>query len=361
MVRAYFYNFKDPKPEQHDPADISELMQREDGVLWVDLNSRDAADLDRLEAEFHFHPLAMEDVRHKNQRSKVAEYDGYVFCVLYEIDRNSDNSDPKEPCVKRGAEVHSFAGRNFFVSVHDGKARSVDTTRRRWESSLDQQKLGPYYALYLLIDTVTDEYFPALDVFDSLVEELEDQITTPSVEEKRLQDTAGGTAGRDRAAMAELINLRHNLIMMRRVVTPLRDAFNVLLRRVDDIQESPVNESDSHGRERATRARLLFAYFQDVFDHTIRIVDTLDTYRDILSGLVDANLSMVSNRTNDIMKVLTSVSIVLMSISVVTGWYGMNFENMPELHTRYGYGFAAAFIVIVCGLELRYFRGRHWI
>ena len=112
---------------------------------------------------------------------------------------------------------------------------------------------------------------------------------------------------------------------------------------------------------RRDRARALFAYFQDVYDHTIRIVDTIDTYRDLLSGTLDAHLAVASNRLNEIVKVLTSVSIILMTWATITGLYGMNFTNMPELHWRYGYPYALGLMVVTGIAEWIYFRRRHWL
>ena len=143
---------------------------------------------------------------------------------------------------------------------------------------------------------------------------------------------------------------------MRRYVAPLRDAVNVLLRRVESIEDDERSEA-----RRRDRARALFAYFQDVYDHTIRVVDTIDTYRDLLSGTLDAHLAVASNRLNEVVKVLTSVSIILMTWATISGIYGMNFTDMPELHWHYGYPYALGLMGGLGAAEWLYFRRRKWL
>ena len=407
MITATYYDYKSPKGQECTPEQISDMLDKPGGMVWIDMKDPNDKDRELLKSEFHVHPLALEDVAEDDQRPKVVEYGEYIYFVLHEIEQvdganlggsardAAPKADPTEPCVRRGEQIQLFVGYNFFISIHNGATRSLGTVKRRWESTPDQQKTGPYYLLYLLLDTVTDSYFPAIDAFDERVETLEDRITEPRYADPNYQgdpDKPGSRAetpraqrrrkrqkqnrriarqqdddmpqsDRDQHDLSELITLRHNLIMMRRVVSPLRDAVNVLLRRVDTLQDDDNHEDDGSQRfrERQSRARVLFAYFQDVYDHTIRIVDTIDTYRDILSGLVDANLSVISNRTNDIMKVLTSVSIMLMTIGVITGIYGMNFVFMPELKWHYGYFYALGLMVVLCALEFRYFRRRRWL
>jgi magnesium transporter len=357
MLKTHFYSYESADSRDVSSEQISELLDGGKGLLWIDIDGPDDSDITLLRDEFGVHPLALEDIRDRDQRPRVADYGGYVFCVLYELVAVSERDKASADCVKKGAELHLFVGRDFFISVRIGASKALDDTRKRWEKTPDRGGLGSFYLLYLLLDTVIDDYFPALDTFDERIAELEDQVSDPN-----RSDSGRDHRSIDRNSLSQLITLRHNLMTMRRVVTPLRDAVNVLLRRVESFEDDEAAEKvEAVGKRGAERARVIFAYYQDVYDHTIRIVDSIDTYRDILSGLVDANLAVISNRTNDIMKVLTSVSIILMSIATLTGWYGMNFTNMPELHTKYGYPVAFGVAVLVCAAEWRYFRGRGWI
>ena len=173
-----------------------------------------------------------------------------------------------------------------------------------------------------------DNYFPVIDNIVERVEDLEEQIF-----EKYNQ-----------AAIESIFTLKKDLLALRKVLAPERDVLNVLIRR-----DLPIFEEHT------------LIYFQDVYDHVVRITDSIDTYRDLLSSALDSFLSMQSNRLNITVQTLTSVSIILMSIAAITGWYGMNFVNMPELHTEYGYFVVIAVVAIIVILEYIFFKRRRWL
>ncbi len=332
------------------------LKDKDDGgVLWLDITDPGEADFGMLAAEFGFHPLAIEDLAQRDQRPKVVEYGDYIFLVAHEWQAAPDREDISKPCVFRSAELHLFIGTNYVVSLHDGDSQALKTARKRWESSKDMRRQGAYFLLYLVLDSLVDDYYPAMDAYDERTDKLEDIILKPLGQEFHLF----GPQPEDSAAvnpLESILDLRRDLLEMRRYVAPLRDAVNVLLRRVESVQED-----DGAAPRRRDRARALFAYFQDVYDHTIRVVDTIDTYRDLLSGTLDAHLAVASNRLNEIVKVLTSASIILMTWATISGVYGMNFSNMPELHWRYGYPYALSLMAGLGLLEWLYFRRRRWL
>jgi len=324
------------------------------GVLWLDIDEPTEADFQMLSSEFGFHPLAIEDLQQRDQRPKVVEYGDYVFVVAHELRPALEREDLEKECVERNAEVHAFVGSNYVVTLHTGDSVALKTARKRWESSREMQRQGPYFLLYLILDSIVDDYYPALDAYDDRIDTLEQLIIHPLTQEFHLLRQQHAEEVQN--PLPTLLGLRRDLLEMRRYVAPLRDAVNVLLRRVESIEDDEGAET-----RRRERARAMFAYYQDVYDHTIRVVDTIDTYRDLLSGTLDAHLAVASNRLNEIVKVLTSVSIILMTWAGVTGLYGMNFSDMPELHWRYGYPYALGLMLVLGIVEGLYFRRRKWL
>ena len=277
---------------------ISELRQIEKNVIWADVSDPTSSDFEELAEEFGFHHLSIEDCQNEHQRPKVEEYAGYYFIVLYE----AELVDGGKRLELR--ELNIFLGKNYLVTVHSRPIRALETAKRLWHEWLDRSDLGSGIVAYLLIDAIVDDYLPLLDVLSDHMDDLEDSIF-----------------GEWRSGVIEDIFLvKKKLLYLRRAVTPLRDVFNTLLRR-----EQPIFPRDTH------------LYFQDVYDHLIRVADTIDTLRDMLSSTMDAYLSVSGNRMNKIMKRLTSISTILMSATLIAGIYGMNFVFMPELRWRYGY------------------------
>lgn len=279
-------------------TEISELRQTENNVIWADVSDPTSSDFEELAEEFGFHHLSIDDCRNEHQRPKVEEYAGYYFIVLYE----AELVDGGKRLELR--ELNIFLGKNYLVTVHSRPIRALETAKRLWHEWLDRSDLGSGVVAYLLIDAIVDDYLPLLDVLSDHMDDLEDSIF-----------------GEWRSEVIEEIFLvKKKLLYLRRAVTPLRDVFNTLLRR-----EQPIFPRDTH------------LYFQDVYDHLIRVADTIDTLRDMLSSTMDAYLSVSGNRMNKIMKRLTSISTILMSVTLIAGIYGMNFLFMPELRWRYGY------------------------
>jgi magnesium transporter len=302
--------------------DISDLRQDSHHVVWADVSDPTSQDFTDLAEEFDFHHLSIEDCRNAHQRPKVEEYSGYYFIVLYE----ASLVGPDDLLELR--ELNIFLGKNYLVTVHSRPIRAITTARRLWEEWLDRSEAGAGLLAYLLIDAIVDDYLPLLDIISERMDDLEDSIF-----------------GEWRAAVIEeIFMIKKKLLYLRRAITPLRDVFNTLLRR-----EQPIFPRETH------------VYFQDVFDHLIRVADNIDTLRDMLSSTMDAYLSVSGNRMNKVMKRLTSVSTILMSVTLIAGIYGMNFVFMPELRWRYGYVFALLSIVGV-GLALyAYLKKVDWL
>ena len=303
-------------------ADISELKEVEGNIIWADVSDPTSQDFEELAEEFGFHHLSIEDCQNAHQRPKVEEYTGYYFIVLYE----AELAGPNDRLELR--ELNIFLGKNYLVTVHSRPIRAIATASRLWHEWTDRADQGAGLLAYLLIDGIVDDYLPLLDIMSDRMDDLEDSIF-----------------GEWRAeSIEEIFSIKKKLLYLRRAITPLRDVFNMLLRR-----EQPIFPRETH------------VYFQDVFDHLIRVADTIDTLRDMLGSTMDAYLSVSGNRMNKVMKRLTSISTILMSVTLVAGIYGMNFVLMPELRWRYGYVYALLSMVVI-GLALYvYLKKIKWI
>ena len=304
------------------PEDISEVLPDSKETIWLDIRDPTQQDIQLLRDEFSFHPLAIEDATRTHERPKVDAYDKYYLLVFYAAHYNKESGHLEiEP-------LNLFVGPNFLVSVHKGAIPQIDQTLARWKQANSPISSSVGALLYALLDAVVDDYFPLMDDIADKVEDLEDQIFAQFSEE----------------AIQSIFALKKDLLRLRRVVAPERDVLNVLLRR-----ELPVFQPQD------------VAYLQDVYDHIVRVSDIVDTYRDLLSSALDSFLSLQSNRLNQIVKVLTITSIVLMADALIAGIYGMNFEFMPELQWPFGYPFALGMMVVVSVSLILVFRIKKWL
>lgn len=278
------------------------------GLLWLDFLEPTHADLEWLAERYHFHPLALEDCLKSGQRPKLDRYDGYAFLDIY-----AARFDPISARIQL-SEVDMFLGDGYLVTSHREPVADFEAVRDRWSKDPVARSQGSGYLLYLLLDTIVDDYFPVVD-------ELEDQL---EVLDQSLFERF------DQRVIDRIFGLKKELILFRKVVAPTRDVSLLLMRR----EEGLINPATS-------------IYLQDVYDHLIRVADSIDTYRDLVGGSIEAYLSVIANRTNDTMKRLTSISAVLMSVTLIAGIYGMNFRHMPELEWKFGYEFALGLMLAI--------------
>lgn len=307
------------------PADaLPDVLARGEGALWVDLAGPTPEDQRLLAEVFKFHPLAIEDTVKQSQRPKLEEYEGYFFMTLHAV---------RAP-ASRGTsvalqEVDLFYGRNYVVTSHAHPVPALDEARERLGRVGGDQRPHGDYVLYTVVDSVVDSYFPIIDRLDGAMDRLEDQLfqkPTPR-------------------ALDQLFHIKRSLLVMRRVATPLRDIFNILMRRDTGL----------------VRPQTL-VYYRDVYDHLLRITDLIDTHRDLLTGAMEIYLTVISNRLNEVMKVLTVITAILGAGAVITGVYGMNFERtFPPFDWRYGALAVVLFIVAVAGAGLLIFRRLRWL
>lgn len=294
-------------------------------VLWIDVSKPSDDDWALLEQAFAFHPLALEDARKQSQRPKVDTYEGYLFLSVHAW---SARETPTEIGEVLTQELDIFLGPNYLVTIHNEVSGPIQETRRRLQQNPAHLRREPGFLLYLLLDALVDEYFPVMDALDAEI----DRVELTVYESQELPD------------FKPALLLKKRLLLLRQAVSPLRDVVNQLLRTDNPALLSPATQ----------------VFYQDVYDHTLRLVEQVDLHRDIMGGVMDVLMSQTSNRLNQVMKTLTAISTILMSAALIAGIYGMNFKRMPELEWPNGYFLALGLMGALAGGLALYFKKIRW-
>lgn len=363
MLTAYLYNTETQKLRSLERVELMSCApqkdkdskkNREDGsvglvanalprcraneFLWVDILAPDEEDYVLVQERFGVNHMVIEDIKAAEGRPKLHDYDEQIYIIFHAVkavekDESEKYDHPKERSehTKKFSfdllEIDCLVGHDYVLTVHQKEVSCFQDLRKRWERHPSLMQNGPAYLLYELMDEVLDDYFPLLDAMDDHIDDLEDRM---------LQGKGMNLSG-------DIFALKRDLLKVRHIAGPTRDVVNTLLRR----------DAENGSRH--------FAYFQDLYDHAVRIVDMIDTFRDILSGALDAYLASQGNRLNEVMKTMTAMSIVLLVPNLIAAIYGMNFQNMPELKTHDGYFVVlGAMITIVLSL-MAYFKKIGWL
>lgn len=293
-----------------------------DRIYWFRVEGvADAETLRQLGEAFGLHPLALEDVVNTHQRCKVEDYDDHLFVVSRIPVMDVHGGLATE-------QVSLFLGDDFVLSIHEGTPK-LDPVRERilWARGKIREQKADYLA-YAILDTVIDNYFPVIEEIGNRLNRIDDDLEQ------------GGTQNHRQ----EIRNVRSDLLLLRKTIWPQRDAVAALLR--DDcrfIQDSTKT------------------WLRDCYDHTIQLMDVTETYRELCADLRDFYVADISVRSSEVMKTLTVIATLFMPLSFIAGFYGMNFEHMPELHWKYGYPAAIGGMVTIAASFLIYFRRKHWI
>jgi magnesium transporter len=304
-----------------DIEDISEILKFPGQFIWIGLHEPSEELVRQIQREFNLHDLAVEDALRAHQRPKIEEYGDSLFIVL----RTAQFVEGKMAF----GETHIFVGPRYVVTVRHGPSLPYSDVRTRCEAAPQLLRKGPGFILYALMDFVVDQYFPIVDALEDMLEQLEDEIFGRTL---------------NRATTERIYDLKRDLVQLKRAVAPLVDVCNRLVRF--DVGLIPED------------TRL---YFRDVYDHVIRINETVDNLRELLTTALEANLSLISVGQNEVTKKLAAWAAILAVPTMIAGVYGMNFEFMPELRWRYGYAFAMALMFGVCGWLHRTFKRAGWL
>jgi magnesium transporter len=304
------------------PDEIARALAAGDGTLWVDIDTRDSAKVSMLGDIFHFHPLAIEEAVNPDSRVKLEEFDQYVLLIVRTVAFCETTDDPYDLDT---ANISFFLGKNYLVTVHGADTNPVDSTRELLKRKPELANHGPAKLMHAIVDQAVDAYFPIIDKLDEFMDSLEEKIF----------------AQFDQGVLRDVFAVKRLVLSLRRHLAPERDAMSILTNR-----PSTLLTPDTQ------------IYFRDIYDHVLRIYDSLENFRDLLSSTQESYLTQVSNRLGMATKALGVVATVTLPFVVVSGMWGMNFEGIPLHNNPHGFlilVFAqlALGLVILAGLKWR--------
>jgi magnesium transporter len=303
------------------PEDISEYLRRPECFVWVALKDPGPGELASLQNEFDLHELAIEDARQGHQRPKIDEYGGSLFAVLHNIEVVSEEL--------RVGEIDIFVGKNYVLSVRNQAEPGFAAVRARCEREPELLRHGAGFVFYALIDAVVDRYFPAIDALESELERVEEHIFSGSS---------------TRANIEALYALKQKLMTLKHAVEPLLEAVGKL-----------------HGGRVPQVCAGTQEYFRDVYDHLIRLNQSIEGLRDMVTTAINVNLSLATVSGNETTKQLAAYAALVAVPTMIAGIYGMNFEQMPELKWAFGYPVAVGVMAVIDGYLFYQFRKAGWL
>ncbi len=331
-VRISVIDYSIGKFEEKEVKNVEECFsfKPKPSITWINIDGLHEIDvIEKLGKCFEIHPLVLEDILNTDQRPKMEDFEKYIFFILKML-----FIDDKTQEI-HSEQVSLVLGKNFVISFQESIGDVFDAVRERIRKAKGRiRKNGTDYLVYSLIDAIVDNYFVILEKIGERVESMEEDLVSNPVP-KTLQ---------------KIYNLKREMIYLRKSVWPLREVINGLLR-----EESKLIKNSTH------------IYLRDLYDHTIQTIDTIETFRDMISGMLDIYMSSVSNKMNEVMKVLTIFAAIFIPLTFVAGLYGMNFSpdtspfNMPELNFYWGYPMALFVMAIIGFVMLVYFRRKKWL
>jgi len=293
-------------------------------VTWVNIDGLHEVEvIEKLGTQFELHPLILEDILHTTQRPKFEDFEKYLFIVLKMLSYDDVNQTVEQE------QVSLVLGESFVISFQERVGDVFEPIRDRIRNSKGRiRKMGADYLCYSLIDAVVDGYFTILEKIGEKIELMEEKLVSDPTEK----------------TLKQIHKLKSEMISLRKSVWPLRELISGLQRS----ESSLISETTG-------------IYLRDAYDHTIQVIDTVESFRDMVSGMLDIYLSSISNRMNAVMKVLTIIATIFIPLTFVAGIYGMNFEYMPELKWRWGYAIAWLAFVVIAAIMVTYFKRKKWL
>ena len=325
-VRITFMDYDEHNFQEKQVSNIEDCFPFKDTptVTWINIDGLHNTEIiEKLGKEFELHPLILEDILNTGQRPKFEDFDNYVFTVLKMLSYDEPNQ------TTQAEQVSLVLGANFVISFQESIGDVFEQIRDRIRNSKGRiRRMGSDYLTYALLDAVVDNYFLILEKFGEKIEYMEEELVSEPTE-KTLQ---------------QIHAIKREMVFLRKSVWPLRELINSLVRSESKLIKEPTG-----------------IYLRDVYDHTVQVIDTVETFRDMVSGMLDIYLSSISNRMNAVMKVLTIIATIFIPLTFVAGIYGMNFKYMPELEWKWGY-LAVWIVVVIIGIcMLIYFRRKKWL
>jgi magnesium transporter len=295
------------------------------GVTWINIEGlHDIKILEQVGANFGMHPLILEDILNTGQRPKIEDLGSYIFIVLKMFSNQEESAEELE-----AEQVSIILGGNYVISFWEKEGKILDPIRERIRSGKGRiRKMGAAYLTYAILDAIVDSYFIVLERLGEKIESYEDSLVKRPTSQ----------------TLQAIQHLKREMILLRKSVWPLREIIGYLERNESALIDNSIN-----------------IFFKDVYDHTIQLIDTIETFRDTLSSMLDIYLSSISNKMNEVMKVLTVIATLFMPLTFLAGVYGMNFSHMPELKWQLGYLFFWVLIAVIAILMIIYFKRRKWM
>ena len=325
-VRITYIDYDEKQFQEKEAIGIEECFHFKDTptTTWINIDGVHNVELiEKIGAKYDLHPLILEDILNTEQRPKFEDYEKYLF-IVFKMLRYNEYKQKIE-----SEQVSVVLGQNFVISFQARVGDVFEQIRDRIRSAKGRiRKMGPDYLAYSLIDAIVDGYFTILEKLGEKIELLEEQLVAEPTE-KTLQ---------------QIHRLKREMIVLRKSVWPLREVIGSLQRTESKL----ISDVTS-------------IYLRDVYDHTIQVIDTIESFRDMVTGMVDIYLSSISNRMNAVMKVLTIIATIFIPLTFIAGVYGMNFKYMPELQWRWGYPVILLVMVLVAAVMLLYFRRKKWL
>jgi magnesium transporter len=325
-TRIRIIEYDEKNFQEREVTGIEECFPLKDApnLTWINIDGIHQAEIiETLGKHFGLHPLLQEDILNTDQRPKVEDHDDHLFIVLKMLHYD----DKKQEVIIE--QVSIILGSQFAISLHEGDGDIFSLIQARIRNKIGRhRKMGADYLAYTLVDAIVDQYFIVLEKLGERIELIEEALVTNPTQE----------------TIKEIHTLKRELIFLRKSVWPLREVVNTLER-----EEPPLIHAS------------VAPYLRDVYDHTIQVIDTIETFRDMVSGMLDIYLSSVSNKMNEVMKVLTVIATIFIPLTFIVGVYGMNFKYMPELEWSWGYFVIWGFMIVVALGMLTYFWKKKWL
>jgi magnesium transporter len=322
MIGLFVYSKAGGFQHGHDPTVISDLLKDESNTLWVDVDTPTDQEIQILTSVFNFHPLAIEDCLSESLLPKLDDFGEYFFLVLH-------GTRPGESGASfQTVQLHFFVGKRYLVTFHRFPSRSIASARERCYRNHLNLSRGVDFLLHEILDALVDHYFPILDGFDDHIDELERLVFERA----------------DSELLNRIFDLRRDVMHLRRVTAPQLEILNRLSRDPHPV----IGKKSVH-------------YFRDVYDHMLRIADLTEAYKDLVAGLLEVYLSVVSNRLTEVMKVLTLFSTIMLPLSVITGIFGMNFDYIPGLKWAHGFSLILGLMSAIALGMLIVFKKKKWM
>jgi magnesium transporter len=325
VIRTRVYHDGSCHAEDFDPEKVSDYLEQEGTVVWMDVCEPTAKEFSLIAEEFALNPLAVEDALHERQRPKLDHYDDHVFISLYDVALNDATGELVT------SELAVFAAPRYLITVRKDEQFDISPVIQRWDDTADLAKHGTAFLLWGLLDVVVDGHFATVQLLDDEIEKLEDLLFDNRPRGPEVQRRS--------------FEIRKSLVMLRRVVLPTREVLNALMRRE---QMRLVDDA-------------MMPYYQDVYDHVLRAADWTDSLRDLVSTILETNLTIQGNRMNEIMKQVTSWAAIVAVPTLITGYYGMNVRIFPAAGSLTGGLVALVLMVLGVALLYREFKRREWL